>query len=126
MKVKWDDSTSARENARRELPTLLDAYYLQVHQELAKDQPAAKLHRLRLATKKLRYTLELFRDCCGDEWESDLEKLRKLQQALGDINDCVAAWRLLSRKMPRGGERNRMKKYLDRRTRKLVKELQAA
>jgi len=126
MKVNWNERVSARENAHRELPSLISSFYTKFHEELAKDQPPAKLHTLRLATKKLRYTLELFRGCCGDEFEEALEKLRNIQQVLGDLNDCVAAWTLLSKKLPRGSERDRMKKYLDRRIKKLVKQLAAA
>ena len=126
MKVKWNERRSPRENAHTELPALIESYYKEFHEELAKDQPPEKLHRLRLATKKLRYTLELFRDCCGEEFENDLGRLRTIQQVLGNINDCVAAWRLLSKKLPAGDERDRVKTYLDRRTKKLVKELAAA
>jgi hypothetical protein len=35
----------------------------------------------------------------------------------------VASWRLLSKKMRPGFERDRMKKYLDRRARTLIREL---
>jgi CHAD domain-containing protein len=123
MKVKWNERISARENARRELPALTAAYFAELRETLAKDPPPVKLHPLRLAGKKLRYTLELFRNCCGEELEEGLEKLREIQQVLGDINDCVASWRLLSKKMRPGPERDRMKNYLDRRARRLVREL---
>jgi len=115
---EWNPRRSARENARRELPPLAARYIADVRSALAKDPPPPKLHRLRLATKRIRYTLELFRPCYGKGMEQRLEALRKIQQQLGDTNDCVAAWDLLSKIMRSSVERTRMERYLDRRAKK--------
>jgi CHAD domain-containing protein len=46
------------------------------------------LHDLRIATKKLRYTLELFAPFSGQSLNSLQENLKLVQARLGDINDC--------------------------------------
>ena len=119
---EWNERRDAAENARRELPALVSSYISYVREELASDPPPPKLHPLRLATKRLRYTLELFRSCYGKGLEERLEALRQLQQQLGDTNDCVAAWELLSQRMRGSVERTRMETFLDRRATKQAKD----
>lgn len=46
------------------------------------------LHELRIAAKRLRYSLEFFADCLGQRLNSSLKNLRALQELLGDIHDC--------------------------------------
>jgi CHAD domain-containing protein len=46
-----------------------------------------ELHRFRLASKKFRYTLELFMPLCGTSLNPKLEAIRRVQTLLGDIND---------------------------------------
>ncbi|MEI9973986.1 MAG: CHAD domain-containing protein [Ignavibacteriota bacterium] len=53
----------------------------------------AELHVIRLATKRVRYTLELFRPCYGPGLELRITSLQRLQQLLGEVNDCAAAER---------------------------------
>jgi CHAD domain-containing protein len=116
--IVWDQRRGAAENARRELPGLVSSYFSYVRGELANDPTPAALHRLRLATKRLRYTIELFRPCYGPGLETRLEVLRKVQQRLGDLNDCVAAWNLLSKAMSHSPQRARVGKFLDRQARR--------
>jgi CHAD domain-containing protein len=111
--IVWDQRRSVAENARRELPRVVSSYFSYVREELAKDPAPAALHRLRLATKRLRYTIELFRPCYGPGLETRLEVLRKVQQRLGELNDCVAAWSLLSKGVSRSPQRARAGKFLD-------------
>ena len=66
-----------------------------VREFLADDHAPPKLHRLRLASKRVRYTLELFRPCYPPEFEDRLDALKKLQDWLGEVNDAVASDRLL-------------------------------
>ncbi|MBI3693877.1 MAG: CHAD domain-containing protein [Acidobacteria bacterium] len=62
--------------------------YMEAGADLLDGQPSAKaLHKFRLATKRVRYTLELFRPCCGPGLEQRLQVLRRIQQYLGEIND---------------------------------------
>jgi len=120
--IEWDERRSAAENARRELPATVSSYFSYVREELAKDPAPARLHRLRLATKRLRYTLELFQPCYGPGLEARLAVLRKVQQRLGDLNDCVAAWGLLSKTMSHSPQRARAGKFLRERAEKQAKD----
>jgi CHAD domain-containing protein len=47
-----------------------------------------KLHALRIATKRLRYTMELFASCCDDAFRSELyPHVLEVQDRLGGVND---------------------------------------
>jgi CHAD domain-containing protein len=109
----WDDRASAALNARRRLPSLVTAYFEQVRTMLADDPPPAKLHRLRLATKRLRYTLELFRSCYGPGFEIRLADLRQAQQLLGEINDCTASASLIAQAVKDPAQANQVAGFLD-------------
>jgi len=53
------------------------------------DTPDAEVHELRLDCKKLRYTLELFKELYPpSEIQAMVRRLKKLQDVLGDFNDC--------------------------------------
>lgn len=86
--ARWDARTAAAANARRGLPRLAAAYFARVRKLLADRPPPAKLHAIRLETKRLRYTLELFRPCYGPGLDARLAALRHVQQLLGEVNDC--------------------------------------
>jgi CHAD domain-containing protein len=116
-RANWDERASAAANARRELPPLAASYFARVRALLADDPSAAKLHRLRLVTKRLRYTLELFRPCYGPGLETRLAALRGIQQLLGEVNDCAAAGRLLSKSISTASpQRARILHFLEERT----------
>jgi len=106
---------SAMRNARRQLPPLVQAYFARVRELLAASPPPAELHTVRLATKRLRYTLELFRPVYGQGLEIRLAALQRLQQVLGEINDCAAAERLIEAIIPTSAERRRVQSFLRRR-----------
>ena len=118
----WSKRLSPEANARRELPAILASYYSYVRRELSKDPPPPRLHPLRLATKRVRYTLELFRPLNGRGLEERLDSLRKVQQQLGNTNDCVATWELLSGKMGRSIQRRRVEKFLRARAEKQAQD----
>ncbi|HKE21472.1 MAG TPA: CHAD domain-containing protein [Bryobacteraceae bacterium] len=122
---EWDGRRSVRDNARRELSPLVASYLDYVRSQLAKDPPPPKLHPLRLATKRLRYTLELFRPIYGKRLDERLGALRQVQQQLGDTNDCVAAWDLLSQLVRPSAEHTRMEKFLQRRAEKQAADFRA-
>jgi CHAD domain-containing protein len=112
----WDERAGAAVNARRELPPLAATYFAQVRTLLADDPAAAKLHRVRLLTKRLRYTLELFRPCYGPGLETRLAALHRIQQSLGEVNDSATAGRLLSRSMSAASpQRARILHFLEER-----------
>ena len=112
----WDERTGAAANAHRELPLLAASFFAQVRALLAEDPSPAKLHRLRLLTKRLRYTLELFRPCYGPALETRLAALHRIQQSLGEVNDSLAAGGLLSQAMSAASpQRARILRYLEER-----------
>jgi CHAD domain-containing protein len=110
--IHWNSRASAAANARRALPPLLTDYFAGVRQVLAQDPPPAELHAIRLASKRVRYTVELFRPCYGPGLEVRLAALRRLQQVLGEVNDCAAAERLMQRVMPPSSSRRRVERFL--------------
>jgi CHAD domain-containing protein len=95
IKIEWDESAGPAANAGRELPRLVSAYFGTVREFLAEDPTPLELHQLRLASKRLRYTLELFRPYYPAGIEDRLRALKKLQDWLGEVNDSVATGRLL-------------------------------
>jgi CHAD domain-containing protein len=113
--IVWDLRSSASANARRKLPAVVQAYFGAVRELLASNPAPEELHAVRLATKRLRYTLELFRPCYGRGLESRLASLQRLQQVLGEINDCAAAKRLIEGLVPASAQRRRVQSFLRRR-----------
>lgn len=95
--IRWDESTGATPNAQDHLPPLISAYFAQGRELLAKNPAPGELHALRLVTKRLRYTLELFRPCYGPGFRERLDSLRRVQQLLGEVNDCATASAVLAR-----------------------------
>ena len=55
----------------------------------------AQLHSLRIEFKKLRYTLEFFREVLGAETGELIEEIKNLQDHLGDLNDADVACSIL-------------------------------
>lgn len=113
--IAWNQRLDAAANARRQLPPMVRAYFVQVRELLATNPPPAELHIMRLATKRVRYTLELFRPCYGPGLEIRLATLQRLQQVLGEINDCAAAERLIEGLVPASAQRKRVQTFLRRR-----------
>jgi CHAD domain-containing protein len=114
VKIRWDTSAGAEVNARTCLPGLVGEYFTLGREVTAREDAAPEeLHRFRLATKRLRYTIELFRPCYGKTLEERLDELRRIQQFLGDANDCATTGRIASRLFPRaGGERRKVEEFL--------------
>jgi CHAD domain-containing protein len=113
--IPWNPRLGAARNARRQLPRLVRAYFAQVRTFLAADPLPAELHIIRLASKRLRYTLELFRPCYGPGLATRLASLQRLQHVLGEVNDCAAAKRLLTLLVPVSPTRSRVDRFLARR-----------
>lgn len=108
----WNARMGAVANARRGLPGLVSSYFRAGREFLASGPAPAQLHELRLATKRLRYTLELFRRCYGPAFDRYLTALHDLQQALGALNDAVASRNLLARAMRPSPLRDRLEWFL--------------
>jgi CHAD domain-containing protein len=57
----------------------------------APDAPLVRYHRLRIAGKALRYTLEFFEEALGRKAKPMIETAKQLQDHLGDLQDAVVA-----------------------------------
>lgn len=68
-----------------------------------------ELHNMRIAAKRLRYTLEVFAPALGDEANSVLETVAALQEQLGLIHDCDVLVPLLTATMEKEAEVERKK-----------------
>lgn len=81
-----DTQAPVRDNARLIARTRLEEVY-----DWGKyvDDPyeVHNLHNLRIATKRLRYTLELFEDVLPQDSKSIVEELTKIQDELGTLHD---------------------------------------
>jgi CHAD domain-containing protein len=123
LQVVWNERIGPEANARRELPRLTAVFFADVRAALAARPSPDQLHRVRLAAKRMRYTLELFRPCYGTGLELRIESLRKLQQVLGEINDCAATRRVLAGNIPASPQRIKVERLLASRLRKKTGEL---
>jgi CHAD domain-containing protein len=110
--IAWNPRLGASLNARRKLPPMMADYFSQVRELLVSDPPPAELHAMRLATKRVRYTLELFRPCYGPGLELRIATLQRLQQVLGEVNDCAATERLIEGLVPTSPARTRVRTFL--------------
>jgi len=114
-RAAWDERSSVAVNARRELPRLAAEFFALARGVLAEDPAPPDLHRVRLGAKRLRYTLELFRSCYGAGLERRLAALSRVQQLLGEVNDSLAAAKLLPKTM-------RARAFLERRAEAKARE----
>ncbi|MBN1179393.1 MAG: CHAD domain-containing protein [Anaerolineae bacterium] len=65
--------------------------------------PPERLHRLRIAAKRLRYTIEFLREVLGLETETLIEQIKVLQDHLGAAQDAVVAGEMLRKFLEHGG-----------------------
>jgi CHAD domain-containing protein len=110
-------------NARRHLSRLVADYFVAMRGWLKGDPEPSALHQARLASKRVRYTLELFRPCYGPGLEARLAALRRLQNVLGEVNDAAAAGRLLAKALTAESPHHQLVvKFLDARVEAKARE----
>jgi CHAD domain-containing protein len=108
----WEESRPAAESARQVLPKLA-ADFFRLGREIVASSPSVKdLHNLRLAVKRFRYTLELFRPCYGSGLEQRLEALKGIQDHLGAMNDCEVATSLVETTLPEADDAGAFLQFL--------------
>ena len=73
--------------ARQMLPAMAQDFFERGDQAAGAKASPGEVHRFRIASKKFRYTLELFTPLCGPSLNPKLEAIRRIQTLLGDIND---------------------------------------
>ncbi len=110
--IQWNERSSAAANAKRELPRMMAAYFAEVREALGAKISPANLHEIRLASKRVRYTLELLQPCYAAEFAERMEALKDVQTSLGEVNDAVATARLVRDSMPSSARRKMVRAYL--------------
>lgn len=89
------DDRDAGETAAKSLSLDLAQLFEQGRQAVAAEAEPPELHRLRIAVKKMRYRAEVFLLLLGPDASSAIEDLSEMQTALGEIQDCATALKLL-------------------------------
>jgi hypothetical protein len=79
--------SSLGENARRILAVRIAEFYSYAP-IVADEQAIEELHNLRIAAKRLRYTLELFRAVFGEVGERQIDRVKAMQEELGNLHDA--------------------------------------
>jgi CHAD domain-containing protein len=74
------------DNARRVVRVRIGELYSYAP-AVADESAVTAQHDMRIAAKRLRYSLELFRAVLGDEGEAAISVVRELQELLGTIHD---------------------------------------
>jgi CHAD domain-containing protein len=84
---------------RQAMPALVIAGYAAVRayedRVTGGETPLPRFHELRIAAKRLRYTLEFFREALPAGARSLIEHLKALQDHLGDLQDAVVTCGIL-------------------------------
>ena len=112
---RWSPAAAASENAVDRLPALMGELFDAGRQALSKPVDLAKLHELRLKTKRRRYILELFAPCYDAGLTQRVGQLKHLQDLLGEISDYRASREL--------AQTDEMRAFLDAQPDRLIAEL---
>jgi CHAD domain-containing protein len=97
----WKSVEDARSEAQRVLPVLVHEYF-NAGRKLTPASSAKTMHRFRLRTKRLRYTLEAFVMIYGHGINRRCASLRPIQNALGEANDCAVLLKESGETLPPG------------------------
>ena len=81
-----DPADTLAENARQIL-AVRTAEYFSYAPIVDIPEAVEQLHALRIAAKRLRYTLELFRDVFAERGEALIDQVKAVQEDLGEIHD---------------------------------------
>jgi CHAD domain-containing protein len=80
---------------------------------LKKEFSVTKLHKIRIAFKKLRYLLEEFKHLFDDKSVTKhIEQVKDLQTILGDFNDAINQKALISQHMERGKTKSSLEEIM--------------
>jgi len=86
--MRWASAPDASSVAAAILPRMTKKYFEAGRKAAADRKPSPRdLHRVRLRTKRLRYSLELFRPIYGASLDRYLNPLRNIQDVLGKLSD---------------------------------------
>lgn len=65
------------------------------------------LHNMRIAAKRLRYTMEIFAPCFSGDFRRALQVVEEIQERIGAIHDCDVLIPLLTRTLDKETDRER-------------------
>ncbi len=82
-----DPSDALRSAAARIVAVRLEELRGFADEALRPDASRAQ-HDMRIAAKRLRYLLEIFEPCLGEEAQAARAAAKRLQSVLGDLHDC--------------------------------------
>jgi len=82
--------------AKQVVPRMAREYFERGRDASRDESPVELLHRLRIAAKNLRYTLDLFAPFYGASVAGLQQQLKGVQALLGEINDCATVRRMVS------------------------------
>jgi CHAD domain-containing protein len=82
-----DPDGPLRPNITRIIATRFDELRNFAETALAPDASETQ-HDLRITAKRLRYVLEIFAPCLGEEADEARRAAKRLQSVLGDLHDC--------------------------------------
>lgn len=82
-----DPEGPLRPNVARIVSVRLDELRQFADEALSPDASEAQ-HEMRIAAKRLRYLLEIFESCLGEEAKPARGAAKRLQSVLGDLHDC--------------------------------------
>ncbi len=77
---------SVRANARKIVAVRTDEFFA-FAPFLADPTNVTDLHDMRIAAKRLRYSLELFADALGPDSAACIDRIKEFQEVVGDIHD---------------------------------------
>lgn len=102
------------------LPRMAQEFFERGNKAAKTKASPRELHQFRIASKRFRYTLELFTSVYGPPLNASIEKIRRAQGLLGDINDCETVRGMLSQYK----EVDRVTSWLKKRQRRSIDEFQ--
>ena len=91
------DRTPVRPSAAGLLATLSREYF-ELGRAVVAKPTGPRLHELRLATKHLRYAIEVFAELAPPLAKRQIKAMKRLQDLLGDLNDCRTTRALLGKR----------------------------
>jgi CHAD domain-containing protein len=114
-RVAGDSGRVSRETVPAVMPERIWRYYglVRAYEPLLPALPNRSLHGLRIAGKRLRYTIEAFQDSMGGDPQLLLGPLKTLQDELGALHDALVLSDLLHEFQSKAGPSDRLGPYLD-------------
>ena len=112
------EAPAASDVARHILSPMLKRHLQRGRRAARESTPAKALHRFRIETKEMRYTLDLFSPLYGGTIVEITARLKSLQTHLGAIHDCVATRDLVDDARSSAGKKDILRALENRRERK--------